>query len=285
MKSLTLSTPRRLAAAAAFATAGAAALLPGAALAQSAPMPAVSDAWKFRAIVYAYLPDIGGTTTFPKSSGGTSAKVDSNTILDSLNFAFMGTFEATKGRYGILADVLYMDVSGSSSRTRDITIDGHPLPVGVTGDLDLGIRGTVFELAGTYNALSEPSKDVTVLAGARMLDVRQTLTVKLSADIGDGGTPGQSRQVSVHPTYWDAIVGAKGQFRFGERNEWLVPWYVDVGAGQSKFTWQAIAGVGYAFSWGQVLAAWRYLDYDFKSSSDLQSLYFNGPMIGAAFSW
>ena len=37
------------------------------------------------------------------------------------------------------------------------------------------------------------------------------------------------------------------------------------GRRQSQFTWQGIAGVGYQFGWGSVIAAWRYLDYDFKS--------------------
>lgn len=251
----------------------------------SAQTPA--DGWKYRAIVYGYFPDIGGTTTFPEGIGGGtgSAKVDSSTILDSLNFAFMGTFEATKGRFGILADVLYMDVSSSASKTRDLRIDGHELPVGVTANADLGLRGTVFELAGTYKAVLDPKVTVDVVAGTRLLDLRQTLTLELSADIGNGTGPGRSHQSAVHPTYWDAIVGAKGQFLFGERGEWFVPWYLDVGAGQSKLTYQAIGGLGYSFSWGQVIAAWRYLDYEFKSSSDVESLDFNGPMVGVAFSW
>lgn len=258
------------------------AALPGMAAAQSAP-----DAWKFRAIIYGYFPSIGGTTTFPENIGGGtgSTQVDANTLLDNLDFAFMGTFEATRGRWGILADVLYMDVSGSSSSTRDIRINGHELPIGVTANTDLDLRGTVFQLAGTYKAIMDPTVTVDVLAGARMLDIRQTLTVELSADIGNETGPGRSRQSSVHPTYWDAIVGAKGQFLFGEGRRWFVPWYADVGAGQSKLTYQAIGGLGYAFSWGQVIGAWRYLDYEFKSSSDVQSLDFNGPMIGVAFSW
>ncbi len=76
------------------------AALPGTAAAQSAP-----DAWKFRAIIYGYFPSIGGTTTFPENIGGGtgSTQVDANTLLDNLDFAFMGTFEATRGRWGILA--------------------------------------------------------------------------------------------------------------------------------------------------------------------------------------
>ena len=66
---------------------------------------------------------------------------------------------------------------------------------------------------------------------------------------------------------------------------WYVPYYVDVGTGDSDLTWQAVAGIGYAFRWGEVFAAWRYLDYDFKSSSNIEKLNFNGPGLGVAFRW
>jgi len=64
-----------------------------------------------------------------------------------------------------------------------------------------------------------------------------------------------------------------------------VPFYLDVGTGQSDLTWQVAAGVGYSFQWGEVLAMWRYLDYNFKSGSDLEELNFNGAMLGVTFRW
>ena len=64
-----------------------------------------------------------------------------------------------------------------------------------------------------------------------------------------------------------------------------MPYYLDLGTGNSQFTWQAVAGVGYSFSWGELFAAWRYIDYDFKSGKPIQSLSFNGPAIGVAFNW
>jgi hypothetical protein len=35
----------------------------------------------------------------------------------------------------------------------------------------------------------------------------------------------------------------------------------------------------------QALGGWRYIDYSFKSSSNIESLTFNGPMLGVAFNW
>jgi hypothetical protein len=35
----------------------------------------------------------------------------------------------------------------------------------------------------------------------------------------------------------------------------------------------------------QALGGWRYIDYSFKSSSNIESLTFNGPMLGVALNW
>ena len=46
-----------------------------------------------------------------------------------------------------------------------------------------------------------------------------------------------------------------------------------------------MAGIGYSFGWGDVLAAWRYLDYDMKSGETIESLNLNGPLIAVVFRW
>ena len=84
---------------------------------------------------------------------------------------------------------------------------------------------------------------------------------------------------------WDAIVGLKGRLALGSDGKWFAPYYADIGAGDSKLTWQVMGGVGYSFKWGDVVGAWRYLDYDMKSSAKVQSLNFNGPAISAVFRW
>ena len=55
--------------------------------------------------------------------------------------------------------------------------------------------------------------------------------------------------------------------------------------GDSDFTWQGSAGIGYAFNWGEVIAAWRYLDYNFKSGQKIESVNLSGPLVGVAFRW
>jgi hypothetical protein len=244
----------------------------------------MSDKWEFKAALYGWLPDIGGSTTYP-SGTGSSITVDADKILDSLKFTFMGSFEAQKGRWGMFTDVVYFDLGGSKEKTRDLSINGHPLPAGVTADAQLDLKALVWTLAGTYRVVNDPGAKMDVLLGARLLDVKTTLGWQFSTEIGDGSTTRRTGNSEIKLTNTDAIIGLKGRANFGADQKWFVPYYVDIGTGQSEFTWQGIAGIGYKFNWGEVFGVWRYLDYSFKSSSSVEDLTVNGPAIGVAFSW
>ena len=253
------------------------ALMPAAASAQA------SDQWQYGVVVYGWLPTIGGKTTFPAGSGDINVDVD--TILDHLKFTFMGTFEARKGPLGIYTDLIYLNVGGDKSQTRDVTIGGIPLPGGITGDFNFDLKTTIWTIAGEYRVATDPASHIDVLAGARLADARQTLGWNFSAELGPINNPGRSGNKEVSVNNWDGIIGAKGRVAFGDNREWFVPWYADVGTGQSDLTWQVIGGLGYSFTWGEVIGAWRYMDYKFKSGSPIEKLTLNGPALGVAFRW
>jgi hypothetical protein len=80
----------------------------------------------------------------------------------------------------------------------------------------------------------------------------------------------------------DAHVGIRGQILFPD-SRWFIPYYFDIGTGESKLTWQALVGVGYSFDWGEVTLAMRSLSYDFdKDNADLT---LTGPGLGVGFRW
>jgi len=243
-----------------------------------------SDAWQFQAVIYGYLPNIRGNSNFPARSGGGDINVDASTIIDNLKFVFMGTLEARKDRWGLFTDLIYLDVGGSKSQTRDITIGRVQLPVGTTADLNLDLKGTIWTLAGTYRVLADPAASFDVLAGARLADIKQDLGWQFSADLGPA-QPSRTGDSRIKVNVWDGIIGMKGRFAVGETREWYVTYYADIGTGDSDLTWQAFGGVGYSFRWGDVFAGWRYLDYNFKSSSKIEDINFNGPIMGVAFRW
>ncbi|HVN41977.1 MAG TPA: hypothetical protein VMT50_04285 [Steroidobacteraceae bacterium] len=243
------------------------------------------DAWQFSASIYGYLPSLSGTTKFPANGGGSEVSVDSGTILDNLKFTFMGSFEARQGQWGGFTDVIYLDLGNTKTATRDLTIGNVQLPAGASAKVEYDLKGWLWTLAGTYRAVAMPAYTLDVLAGARMLDLTPKLDWSVTGDLGSIAEADRSGHRDSTARNWDAIVGVKGRAAFGADQTWFVPYYFDLGTGESKFTGQAMAGLGYAFRWGDVLAAWRYIDYQTKSGSNIERLSLSGPMIAATFRW
>jgi hypothetical protein len=244
-----------------------------------------ADSWKWQASIYAYLPDISGRTTFPETGGGGGSTLDAETILDNLKMTFMGNIEASNGRWGMFTDAVYMDIGNTKSGYRDFTLGGATLPAGVAANVSYDLKGWAWTLAGTWRVSSSPSSTVDVLAGARLFDLRQTFGYEVTGNVGSIPAAGRAGTSEAKLSNWDAIVGLKGRMAFGESRKWFVPYYFDIGTGESDLTWQAMGGIGYSFGWGDVVAAWRYLDYDMKSGKKIESMTFNGPAIAAVFHW
>lgn len=263
--------------AAALVVAGAGAT--ASAQAQTAP----ADDLRFRASIYGWFPGLSGSTQFPSGASGPSIDVDAKDLIDSLKMAFMGTFEVQSGKWGGLVDWIYTDIGSDKAGTRDFAIHGQTLPVGLNANLSLDIKANILTLAGTYSFVEKPEYSMGLVFGARMLNMDQTLDWSF-VGTGPAGVARAGRS-EVSATNWDAIIGVRGRARFGDDRRWFVPYYGDIGSGNSKFTWQAMAGLGYSFKWGDIVAVWRYLDYEFKSGDPVQSLTFNGVAAGVSFNF
>jgi hypothetical protein len=243
-----------------------------------------TDDLKFRLVIYGWLPDVGGTTTFPQDDGGEVSTRESS-IIDNLKMAFMGSLGVQRGQWGAFTDVIYLDFGNTQSSTRGLIVNDEPLPIGAAAKAELDLKGWSWTLAGSYLLRDESNGDLEVFAGARLLDLKTTLDWQFSGDVGS--IPVLEREGSGKATLSnvDAIAGVKGNLMYGADHQWFTPYYLDVGAGQSDVTWQAMAGIGRSFRWGDVIVAWRYLDYDLQSGSGIQNVDFNGPGIAAAFRW
>jgi len=258
-------------------------LAPAAATAQSAtPEP---GAWQYSATLYGYLPSISGNTAFPADSGGVPINISAQQIIDSLKMTFMGTLEANNGRWGAFTDIVYVNLGHTKTGSRDFTIGDIGLPVGTTSDLGLDFKATVWTLAGEYRVASDPGLTVDAIAGTRMLDLKQRLNWTITGSIGPLDPVNRTGKAEADQTVWDGIVGVRGRYAFGAQREWSVPFYLDLGAGQSTMTWQAATGIGYGFKWGELSALYRWLDYDMKSGKAIQGVRMSGPQVGATFRW
>lgn len=267
------NTPRRRLAVPLLSTALAAA--PLAAQAQGS-----IEGWQFEASLNGWFPAISGTTKFPSGASGPSIDVSMGDVVDALKFTFQGSFEARRGQWGLWTDLVYADFGATQQRSRDFSIGGGHIPVNVTAKLQLDVKSWIWTLAGVYGLKNDDEGTMDMLFGTRLLDMTNGLRWSFDGSPPNLLPPDGSAEVS--DSYWDAVVGLKGRVRLGAERRWFVPFYVDIGTGQSDLTWQVNAGIGYQFDWGAVLATWRYLDYDFDSSSKLQGISFNGPVIGVS---
>ena len=126
----------------------AAVLLAPMALASTESFAQGADAWKWQATIYGYLPDIGGTTTFPQTGAGSDVTLDAETIIDNLKMTFMGSLGAHNGRWGMFTDAIYMDVGNTRSGFRELSIGGVPLPGGASANASYDLKGWVWTLGG-----------------------------------------------------------------------------------------------------------------------------------------
>ncbi|MBC2709817.1 MAG: hypothetical protein HGJ94_02015 [Desulfosarcina sp.] len=244
-----------------------------------------TGSWQFGVGIYGWFPDIAGQTAFTPPGGSSEFEIDIDNILDNLEFTLMGTFDMRKGRWGLLTDVIYMDVGGSETGTREASIGGNQIPINAAADVNLDIESWIWTLVGYYRAIEQTGMTLDVLGGMRYLDVEQSVNWNITGNVGEIPVPDRTGAAKASLSNWDLIFGARGRFAFGAQHAWFVPYYFDLGAGDSDFTWQGVAGLGYAFHWGEVTAVWRYLYYDLSSDKPIKDMDFSGPAVGYTFRW
>jgi hypothetical protein len=226
--------------------------------------------WQYSGTLYLWAAGIDAAT-----AGGADIDVDFDTLLDNLNMAFMGTVEARRDPWSVVADAVYLNVGGDKGATVEVPVaPGSSVAV----DVEAGVktRGWALNLLGAYTVWADERATLDLLAGARYLELKAEFDLGLNAA---GRQVARSR--SVLGAVWDGVVGVKGQVKLDDR--WYLPFYADVGTGESDLTWQLFGGVGYAFDWGEVSLVYRHMHWDFDSGARLNDLSFSGP--AAAVTW
>lgn len=243
------------------------------------------DSWEFGAAIYGWFPDISGQTTFSPPGGDGDFTVGIGDILDNLQFTFQGAFDARKGQWGLLTDVIYMDLGKTKTNIREGVIGDIELPIELEGSVNLDMKSWIWTTAAYYRMVDQQETTFDLLGGVRYIDVDQSLGWRFSGEAGQTPLPGRNGEVAVSGSNWDAVIGLRGRLALGQGNKWFLPYYADVGTGDSDLTWQAMAGVGYAFGWGEVSGVWRHISYDQSSGHPIADMEFSGPAIGAIFRW
>jgi hypothetical protein len=254
--------------------------------------------WQYTLTPYLWLPTIEGTLNYgppPGGGGNPSFGVGPTDWLDLLNFALLVGGSARKDDFVILSDLVYLSMETNDSRmvsvVDPITTPGTPVQLPVDASLNLGTKseldGLAWTIAAGYRIEGTSTSTMDAFAGVRYFSVDTKTRWNLTSDItppGGGILLPAEGGVSRDTDLWDAIIGVRGQFDMTSE-KLSVPYYFDIGLGQSDLTWQAAAGLSWAFGWGELLVMYRHLDYDEGSGGLLKNFSFGGPLIGAKFSF
>lgn len=220
------------------------------------------DEWRFAAELYLWYTTINGA-----SAAGDDLRIDANDLIDDLNMAFMGNITAQKNRWGIMIDALYLNAS-----------DSQNVGVSSTGvNLNVDLDGWVVNPMAGYLLVASDSLFMSVVAGARYLYLGTDVDVRNA----NPGAASFNLGLSESGSNWDAMIGVRGEFSLN--SQWFVPYHFDIGAGDSDFTWQAFAGVGYRFESFDVLVGYRYLYWDFDDNAGLDDLGLSGAGAGIKY--
>ena len=143
----------------------------------------------------------------------------------------------------------------------------------LSGHANIDLKSLVLTPVIGYVALETERFQLEPFAGARYAHLDTTLDIRVHD---------QSRQFSDSTGLLDGIVGARGDVSIDEN--WHLPYYADIGTGDSDLTWQVMAGVGYRINQSVDLGVtYRYMAWQFDDNPLLNDLNFSGPLIGARF--
>ncbi len=241
------------------------------------------DGWHFAITPYVWLPSISGSMKLEPPPGFESGNLDigSGDYLENLDFAGFLDIQVQKGRWTLLADIMYTDFSDSDTAQFPGVL---PRSSGWSVEADWDLQAFILEFAGAYSVFRNEYSNFNLLAGVRYAEIDGKVNLDIAGPLPDWVL---SRTFSRKESYFDPIIGFKGKFELGKK--WYLPYYFDIGGFgvDSDLTLQAFAGIGYQFvDWFSMVLGYRYLYYDFGDDSELvENLNLYGATLGFNFTF
>ncbi|MCA0892842.1 hypothetical protein [Microbulbifer agarilyticus] len=217
------------------------------------------DHWLFGVEMYLWGASVGGET-----ASGDDIDIGFDELVEDLKFGLMGTVAASRAQWTLFSDVIYLDVEDDIRQT--IVLDDMSLRAAASIDL----KGFVSTTGGAVRVFENNHSRLNVMAGARYLWLDGTIDVDLES----------FPRVKITDTgkFWDGIVGLRGKSDISPR--WYLTYVADIGAGDSDFTWQALAALNYKCRRFDIVGGYRYLDWDFDNNRVFSDVNFSGVFAG-----
>jgi hypothetical protein len=205
--------------------------------------------------------------TLSAASATLPIALDFSDAKDNLSGAFSFHVEASKGRWGLLTDLLFLRLSSGA----DFTVGAQT----VTGNVELD--NTIFELGASY--LAHEKAQLGIIGGLRTYTLAPALSFTA---LGATVTP-----VDVSQTSANAFVGVTLRPKLSDR--WMLVSRADIGGGDAELTWSAEAGLAFRIKrWIGLAFGYKGLGIDIQRDDLVVKGYDvvqHGPFFGLDFHW
>jgi opacity protein-like surface antigen len=228
-----------------------------------AQTPPATDPWQFEVTPYFWAAGMSGWGRIGARTPTVRFNPSFSDIWRDLDVGAMGTFEARKGRWGVLFDAMYVKLSQTSNSLRG----------GYLGKAKVDISQTILQLAGAYRVVDDRTVPVDVLAGLRYTYLDGELSFSQGLIQPDG--PERSNNVS----WVDGFAGVRARYYLTDK--WSLVGYADAGTGGTKYSWQLIAGTNYDFTKSVVgKFGYRIISMKYETSQFLYDVKTSGLYLG-----
>jgi hypothetical protein len=229
------------------------------------PNAMAGDKWEFDLVPYLWFSGFNGqVSTVP---GEPPADVDASfsDILDNLDFAIFFAGEARKGRWGMAADLMYIDLES-----------GGDFPGPEFSTVNLDVTNWIVSGAGYYRVVEGDGPFLDLLAGVRYWDVTNDLFLSAGAY---PDTP-----IVNSDSWFDPMVGLKGRTPLGESRFSFGGHLMAGGFGVgSDMMWDLRGDFGYHWDNTGLILGYRYITVEYEEDTFLFDITMDGPMLG--FIW
>jgi len=230
----------------------------------AAPALAGED-WEFALTPYLWFAGLDGRVS--SVSGQPPAEVDASfsDILDNLDLALFVAGEARKDRWGVMVDLMYVDVEA-----------GGDFPGPEFSSVNLQSTIWMASALGLYRLHDDDGRFADLLAGVRYWDASNELM------LGAGEYP--DTELETCDSWVDPMVGLKGRTPIGESRFSFGGHLMAGGFGAaSDMVWDLRVDFGYHWEKTSVILGYRYLDVDYEDGDFVFDVTQDGPILGLIF--
>jgi hypothetical protein len=220
--------------------------------------------WTYRATIYAWLPAM--STSVETRFGTIEQDASGSSVLDALDMAFMGSFSAQNGNWGVVGDLLYADLSQTTQT---------PLPL--FDSASIGVKLTALSGYGLYRVSNDSPVQFDIGAGFR------NFNIGVDTSLSAGLAPAQAQ--SVDGSWTDPLLAARLMVPIDEK--WFLMGFADFGGtGANDQTYQVYTGIGYNFdpAWSMQIG-YRYMDITNTLQGRDVNIGLSGGLMGVTYSF